>query len=85
MTEGSKTKEYTSFFYRSGVGTIFHRNVNWGHANLKLQVFKVFMKQPLLLASVYLSSSGERTTGVERKNGEYTWRRVLRKWREKYA
>jgi hypothetical protein len=71
MTKGSKTKEYTSFFYYNGVGTIFHRNVDWGHANLELQV--------------YLSSSGERIVGVERENGEYTWRRVLRKWREKCA
>jgi hypothetical protein len=45
----------------------------------------VFMMQLLLLASVYLSSSEERTTGVEKENDEYTWRRVLRKWREKYA
>jgi hypothetical protein len=43
------------------------------------------MNQPLLLASIYLSSSGERIVGVERENGEYTWRRVLRKWREKCA
>jgi hypothetical protein len=85
MTKGSKTKEYTSFFYYNGVGTIFHRNVDWGHANLELQVFKVFMNQPLLLASIYLSSSGERIVGVEREYGEYTWRRVLRKWREKCA
>jgi hypothetical protein len=37
----------------------------------------VFTMQ-LLLASVYLSSSGKITAGVERENGEYTWRRVLR-------
>jgi hypothetical protein len=35
--------------------------------------------QLLLLASVYLSSSGERTAGVEKENGEYTLRHVLRK------
>jgi hypothetical protein len=44
-------------------------NVDWGHANLELQVFTM---QLLLLASVHLSSSGERTAGVERENGDYT-------------
>jgi hypothetical protein len=39
----------------------------------------------LLLASDYLSSSGERTTGVERENGEYIRRCVLRKWSKRNA
>jgi hypothetical protein len=78
MTRGSKTKDYPSLFNRSGVGSIFHRSIDWGHANLELQVISM----QLLLASVYLSSSGERTAGVERENGEYTWRCVLRKWRK---
>jgi hypothetical protein len=39
----------------------------------------------LLSASDYLSSSGEITVGVERENGEYTWRRVLLKWRKNNA
>jgi hypothetical protein len=42
----------------------------------------IFMFQLPFLASYYLSSSRERTTGVERENGEYTWRHVLHKWRK---
>jgi hypothetical protein len=64
---------------------MFHWNIDWGHANLELQVFKVFMIRLLLSASDYLSSSGEITVGVERENGEYTWRRVLLKWRKNNA
>jgi hypothetical protein len=39
MTRGYETKDYKSYIYRSRVGTIFQMNVDWGHANLELQVF----------------------------------------------
>jgi hypothetical protein len=63
MTRASKTKYYTSLFYRSRVGTIFHRNVDWGHANLELLVFTM---QLLLLSFVFNLSEqwwGENSRG----------------------
>jgi hypothetical protein len=48
MTEGLNEK-YTSLFYRRSRRHLLHRNVDWGHVNLELQVFKVFMIRLQLL------------------------------------
>jgi hypothetical protein len=43
-------------------------NVGWGHSNLELQVFTmVFMMQLLLLAYVYLTSSGREKQRLKGK------------------
>jgi hypothetical protein len=62
MTQGSKTKDYASRKLIAAEGSIFHRNVDWGHANLELQVFTM----QLLMSSVFILSEqqwGENSRG----------------------
>jgi hypothetical protein len=82
MNKGSKIKNYILYIYHSGVGIIFHRNINRGHAN----VYRTLGLHEATTSGLCLSKQQrERIAWVEKDNGEYTGKHLLYEWTKLYA